>query len=95
MCSPKCSLPILRVSLLLLLHLRDVELPQEFSACLYGDYKSYGINFDTLDKILLDPFLIIFEIVVTINTPVGERGSVVLKHYSTRLNVAGSRHLQM
>jgi hypothetical protein len=36
---------------------------------LYGYYESYGINFDTLDRILLDPFLIIIEIFVTINTP--------------------------
>jgi hypothetical protein len=35
---------------------------------LYGYYESYGINFDTLDRILLDPFLIILEISVIINT---------------------------
>jgi hypothetical protein len=46
---------------------------------LYGYYESYGINFDTLDRILLDPFLIILEIFVTINTPIGANGSVVNK----------------
>jgi hypothetical protein len=45
---------------------------------LYGYYESY-INFDTLDRILLDPFPIILEIVVTISTPVGARGSIVVK----------------
>jgi hypothetical protein len=46
---------------------------------LYGYYESCGINFDTLDRILLDPFLIILEIFVTINTPTGARGSVMVK----------------
>jgi hypothetical protein len=41
---------------------------------LYRYYESYGINFDTLDRILLDPFLITLEIFVTINTPIGARG---------------------
>jgi hypothetical protein len=36
---------------------------------LYGYYESYGINVDTLDKIILDTLLIILEIFVTINTP--------------------------
>jgi hypothetical protein len=36
---------------------------------LYGYYESYGMNVDTLDRILLDPFLIILEILVTLNTP--------------------------
>jgi hypothetical protein len=46
---------------------------------LYGYYESYGINFDSLDKILLDPFLVIREIFLTINTPIGAHSSVVVK----------------
>jgi hypothetical protein len=46
---------------------------------LYAYYESYGINFDTLDRILLNPFLIILEIFVTISTPTGACGSVVVK----------------
>jgi hypothetical protein len=35
---------------------------------LYGYHESYAINFDTLDRISLDPFLIVLDIFVTINT---------------------------
>jgi hypothetical protein len=44
---------------------------------LYGYYESCGIKSDTSDRILLDPFLIILEIFVTINTPDGTRGGAV------------------
>jgi hypothetical protein len=62
---------------------------------LHGYYESYGIKSDTLDRILLDPFLIILEMFVTINTPIGERGSVVVKANATRLEVAGSRLVEV
>jgi hypothetical protein len=58
---------------------------------LYGYYESYGINFDTLDRILLDAFLIILEIVVTINTPIGADGSLVVKALCYK---AGGRGLE-
>jgi hypothetical protein len=49
------------------------------SQALYGYYESYGINFDTLGRILLDNFLIILEIFVTIYTSIGARGRIVVK----------------
>jgi hypothetical protein len=38
---------------------------------LYRYCESDGIHFDTLDRILLDHFLNILEIFITINTPAG------------------------
>jgi hypothetical protein len=46
---------------------------------LYGYCENYGIHFDTLDRILLDAFLIILEIFLTTNTPAGAYVSVVVK----------------
>jgi hypothetical protein len=61
-----------------LLHFHDVGRPQDISPqALYGYYESYGINFFTLDRILLDPFLIILDIFATFNTPDEPRSEVL------------------
>jgi hypothetical protein len=62
----KCSLPI--ISLFPILICAMLMAHRISPQALYGYYKSYGINFDTLDRILLDPFLIILEMFVKINT---------------------------
>jgi hypothetical protein len=76
-CCPKCSLPIL--SLFPYCICATLSAHRISPHALYGYCESYGIHFHTLGRILLDIFMIIFEIFVTINTPVGARGSLVVK----------------